>query len=116
MARVICTLPNASELINGIAFSLLDDNTGMISAEIEQDLAERFASIPGYFLAETSGRDEAAEKEKAEAKAAADAEKAAKKAEADAKKAEAAAKKDAEAKTAAEAAAKADESTQTEVF
>lgn len=48
MARVICTLPNASTLINGVAF--IEDRGQMISAEISAEVAANFASIPGYEL------------------------------------------------------------------
>ena len=48
MAQVICTLPNASEEISGVAFTAHE--SGMISAEISDDLAADFASINGYQL------------------------------------------------------------------
>jgi len=44
--RVICSLPNASGEINGIAF--VEDHGDMISEPIDQETAERFAAIPGY--------------------------------------------------------------------
>lgn len=47
MTRVICSLPNASELISGVKFSRLDDGR-LISAELDDARAERFASIPGF--------------------------------------------------------------------
>ena len=46
MAQVICTLPNASEEISGVAFTAHE--SGMISAEISDELAADFASIRGY--------------------------------------------------------------------
>ena len=46
MAQVICTLPNASEEISGVAFTAHE--AGMISAEISDELAADFASIRGY--------------------------------------------------------------------
>ena len=49
MAKVICGLPNASELINGIKF--VEHKLGMISEEIEDDVAEAFTRIKGYVLA-----------------------------------------------------------------
>lgn len=49
MARVICGLPNASDLISGVKFSKLDDGR-KISEEIDDATATRFASIPGYEL------------------------------------------------------------------
>lgn len=51
MARVICSLPNASELISGVKFTVLDDGR-MISAEIDDAQAARFVSIKGYELDE----------------------------------------------------------------
>ena len=48
MAQVICTLPNASEEISGVAFTAHE--SGMISAEISDELAADFASINGYQL------------------------------------------------------------------
>jgi len=49
MAKVICALPNASDLINGIKF--VEHKLGMISEEIEDEVAEVFLSIKGYVLA-----------------------------------------------------------------
>lgn len=51
MPRVICDLPNASDLINGVKFELLEDGR-RISEEIDEDTAENFASIPGYAFAD----------------------------------------------------------------
>lgn len=48
MAKVICTLENASELISDVKFVTHRD--GMISQEISDEAAARFASIPGYVL------------------------------------------------------------------
>lgn len=48
MAKVICTLPNASELINGIKF--IKHEAGVISEEISDEAAAAFASIKGYVL------------------------------------------------------------------
>jgi len=48
MAKVICSLPNASDLISGVAFESTAD--GMLSAEISDDVAEAFVAIPGYAL------------------------------------------------------------------
>jgi len=55
MAKVICKLPNASERINGVEF--VSHKLGMISAEIEDDVAERFCRIKGYVLADKKGRE-----------------------------------------------------------
>lgn len=48
MARVICTLPNASTKINGVAFA--EDRGQMVSEEISDDKAAAFVAIPGYKL------------------------------------------------------------------
>jgi hypothetical protein len=49
MYNVICRLPNASELINDIAFEPLESGDGMITVDpVEADVAEGFASILGY--------------------------------------------------------------------
>lgn len=44
--RVLCTLPNAGEIINGIAFT--ETEGGMLSEDIGDDMARAFAAIPGY--------------------------------------------------------------------
>jgi hypothetical protein len=54
MAKVICKLPNASVLINGVTF--VSHKLGMISEEIEEDVAAYFASIKGYVLADKKGK------------------------------------------------------------
>jgi len=46
MARVVCTLPNASTLINGVPFT--EDRGQMISDEISDEVAADFVAIPGY--------------------------------------------------------------------
>jgi hypothetical protein len=46
MPKVICTLPNASTSINGVAF--VAHELGVISEEIEQDQADAFLQIGGY--------------------------------------------------------------------
>jgi hypothetical protein len=48
MAKVICTLANASALINGVAF--VKSGAAMISEEIDDATAKIFASIRGYKL------------------------------------------------------------------
>ncbi len=48
MAKVICTLPNASTKINGVAF--VEHKLGMISEEVSDEVAAGFASIQGYVL------------------------------------------------------------------
>lgn len=49
MPKVICTLPCASELISGVKF--VKHKLGVISEEIEQDVADAFLQITGYVLA-----------------------------------------------------------------
>lgn len=44
--RVLCTLPNAGELINGVAFQAT--SVGMLSDPIDTDMAANFLRIPGY--------------------------------------------------------------------
>lgn len=46
MPRVICTLHNASNLINGVVFA--PHKLGVISEEVEQDVADAFLAITGY--------------------------------------------------------------------
>lgn len=48
MAKVLCTRPNASEEINGVAFTQTEE--GMLSEEISDEQAEAFCAIPGYTL------------------------------------------------------------------
>lgn len=95
MPRVICELPNASDMISGVPFHLLDDGR-RISDEVAQEVAERFCSIAGYSLDEdgldveppapetapklTKAQQKAADKKAAEEKAATEAAAAAEKA------------------------------------
>ncbi len=44
--RVLCKLPNASGLINGIKFE--KHKLGRISEEIDEDIAAHFLKINGY--------------------------------------------------------------------
>lgn len=91
MKKIICDLPNASELINGIKFESTLDGAVISLEPVEDDVAAQFDGIPGYHLvdAEPAGKksETAAEKkarEKAEKEAAAaSAEKAAAEAAAD---------------------------------
>jgi hypothetical protein len=53
MPKIICKLPNASELINGVKF--VSHKLGMISEEVEESIAAHFASIQGYVLADKKG-------------------------------------------------------------
>ena len=48
MAQIICTRPNASELISGVKFEKTDE--GMLSEEISDEQAAAFTAIPGYAL------------------------------------------------------------------
>lgn len=48
MSRVVCKLPNASHLINGVRFASLGDDGGMLSEEIPDHIAESFLAIRGY--------------------------------------------------------------------
>lgn len=68
MAKVICNLPNASELINGVKF--VSHKDGMISEEIDKDEAEAFLDIPGYKLVtkEAAAKPASAEKPAADEK------------------------------------------------
>lgn len=50
MPRIICTLPNASELISNIKFA--EHELGRISEEISEEVAAFFLSIPGYIAHE----------------------------------------------------------------
>ncbi|MGH3850417.1 MAG: hypothetical protein ACRDRT_12070 [Pseudonocardiaceae bacterium] len=56
MAQVICTLPNASSLINGVKF--IEHEAGVISEEIDDEAAAVFASIKGYIIAGEKAVDE----------------------------------------------------------
>ena len=46
--QILCTRPNASTSINGVAFHETD--AGMLSDPISQELADMFLGIPGYEL------------------------------------------------------------------
>lgn len=49
--KVLCTLPNASENINGVKFSSTDD--GMLSEDVSEEVAKRFSAIEGYSIVDT---------------------------------------------------------------
>ncbi len=49
MAQVLCKLPNASELINGVKFSP-QGKVGMISEDITDEQAAHFLQIKGYVI------------------------------------------------------------------
>lgn len=44
--KVLCTRPNASELISGVRFEKTAD--GMLSEDISGEQAQRFLAIDGY--------------------------------------------------------------------
>lgn len=62
MSFVICTLPNASDLINGIEFE--EHKDGKISkAAVPAEVAEVFAQIEGYRVVDAKGAKAAAKKD-----------------------------------------------------
>lgn len=69
MPKVLCTLPNASEEISDVKF--VTRAAGMLSEDISDEQAARFASIPGYEIVgatppkDTSAEDEAKAAERA---------------------------------------------------
>lgn len=54
MPKVICTLPHASALINGVRF--VTHKAGMISEDVGQDVADGFLRISGYVAADKKGQ------------------------------------------------------------
>lgn len=69
MPKLLCTLPNASEEISGIKF--VTHAAGMLSEDVSDEQAAKFASIPGYEIVgatqpkELSADDEAKAAERA---------------------------------------------------
>ena len=53
MAKVLCKLPNASELINGVKFAQ-SGKLGMLSEDISDEHAAYFLSIKGYVAVKES--------------------------------------------------------------
>jgi len=51
MPQVICTLPNAADVISGYKF--LQHPEGKISEDLPVDVANRISSIAGYKLADS---------------------------------------------------------------
>lgn len=50
---VLCKLPNAGDVINGIRFRKMD-GVGAVSVEqVPDDVAQHFARVPGYELLES---------------------------------------------------------------
>ena len=47
--KVVCTLPNASELINGVRFEHMLDGS-VVSEEVSDEVAAQFLGIRGYAL------------------------------------------------------------------
>ncbi len=47
MPQVICTLQNMSGSVSGVAFTRLPDDSWR-SEEVSEDVADLFATIPGY--------------------------------------------------------------------
>lgn len=48
MPKVLCTAPNASEEIDGHKFE--QHANGMLSEDLSDEVAARFATIPGYVI------------------------------------------------------------------
>lgn len=67
MAKVICKLPNASELINGVKFAT--HKLGMLSEDISDEAAEAFTQIKGYTLYTPTKAEAAAAAQQAPASA-----------------------------------------------
>lgn len=57
MSKIICTLENASNLINGIKFEPAEGVEGLVSDEVSESVAALFLSIPGYVLYGADGED-----------------------------------------------------------
>ena len=57
MPKVLCSLPNASQEINGVKFT--QHAHGMLSEDVSDEFAASFASIPGYTV--VGAHDPAAE-------------------------------------------------------
>jgi hypothetical protein len=64
--RVLCTLRNASENINGVDFVATDG--GMLSAEVSPEVAAGFLRVPGYVAVEDAEPEPAPEPEPEPAK------------------------------------------------
>lgn len=56
--KVICTLPNASLLINGVDFA--SDPSGVVSRVLTPEEAAHFTAIPGYTLIRDPDPDQSA--------------------------------------------------------
>lgn len=66
--KLACTLPNASECINGVAFTKQDGMMVSVADvdDIPQDLVDIFLSIDGYALLATADEVDLTDDEKAE--------------------------------------------------
>lgn len=53
MPLIVCKLPNASTSINGIEFK---PTKGGMMAEVSDEMAALFSSIPGFELAKPQGK------------------------------------------------------------
>jgi hypothetical protein len=62
MKKIICDLPNASTLINGVAFEQTLDGAVMSVDAVSDDVAAQFKGIPGYHLVDAEPKS----KQKAE--------------------------------------------------
>lgn len=51
--KILCTLPNASDVINGVRF--VEHKLGMLSEEVAEEVGKLFASIPGYKVHDPDG-------------------------------------------------------------
>lgn len=62
MPKLLCTLPNASEEISGVKF--VPHAAGMLSEDVSDEQAAKFASIPGYeIVGATPAKDPSADDE-----------------------------------------------------
>lgn len=57
MSKIICTLENASNLINGIKFQPAEGVEGLLSEDVSESVAALFLSIPGYVLHGADGEE-----------------------------------------------------------
>lgn len=69
MPKVICKLENAADEISGVKFTALEEG-GRVSEEVSAEVAELFASIPGYELVNDAPKAAAKASKKAQEKAA----------------------------------------------
>jgi hypothetical protein len=54
--KILCKLPNASTFINGVEF--FPHRLGVISGELEEEVATAFLKIEGYIKVPSSGKTE----------------------------------------------------------